>query len=248
MLSEYGFVEETDGEMLDSTRTVRLVTVDKLPIYVEPGDVPSDSSSIIFASKHVSGTNTPALTVHTTGNLTKTAEFGGKPEEVSFVDPARMQIAIQKLRKAVSEETIEIDLTLEATHHGPTSFPVPVCFVEIGSGTKEWTDPRLGKVAAAAIMEAAKTADRAGVKAVGFGGTHYSPKFTRLSIEGAYQIGHIVPRHALETGIPEPVLRDTLRKTIGPPKALIDWKGLRGEDRRKLVARLESWGYEIERC
>ena len=181
--------------------------------------------------------------------MAKSAEFGGKPEEVSFVDPARIQTAIRTLRQGMTRERIEIELTMEATHHGPTSFPIPVCFVEIGSSPNEWEDPRLGRIAAEAIVEAAKVVHAVGKPAVGFGGTHYSPKFTRLCLEGKYAVGHVVPRHALEREVSDAILRDTLRKTTSPEvSALVDWKGLRGEDRRKLVTSLEGWGYSVERC
>lgn len=223
--------------------------VEKLPIYVEPSDISRNSSSIIFASKHVSATNTPAMTVHATGNFTTDAKFGGKPKEVSYVDPSRIQHALQKLRDVLSKSGVQIDLTMEATHHGPTSFPVPVCFIEIGSEPKQWTDPTLGAMAAEGIIAAATTDHGKGSAAVGFGGTHYSLKFTRLNLEGRYQIGHVVSRHALEPGISESLLRDTLQKTLSPKvTALVDWKGISGEDRRKLAANLEDWGYLVERC
>ena len=226
-----------------------MVVVEKSPIYVEPNDVSQSSSSIIFASKHVSATNTPAMTVHATGNFNKDAKFGGKPSEVSYVDPARIQQALRKLKEILAKSDVQIDLTMEATHHGPTSFTVPVCFVEIGSEPEQWTDPKLGEMAADAILAAAITEQGEGSAAVAFGGTHYSAKFTRLNIEGSYQIGQVVPRHALEAGVSESVLRDTLRKTLSPKTiALVDWKGIRGEDRRKLVTNLESWGHLVERC
>lgn len=226
-----------------------MVKVEKLPIYVEPNDVSLSSSSIIFASKHVSATNTPAMTVHATGNFTMDAKFGGKPKEVSYVDPARIQQALRKLKEILAKLGVQIDLIMEATHHGPTSFPAPVCFVEIGSEPEQWTDPKLGEMAADAILAAAITERGEGRAAVGFGRTHYSAKFTRLNIEGSYQIGHVVPRHALEAGVSESVLRDALQKTLSPKTiALVDWKGIGGEDRRKLVTSLESRGYLVERC
>ena len=226
-----------------------MVVVEKSPIYVEPSDISRQSSSIIFASKHVSATNTPAMTVHATGNFTTDATFGGKPTEVSYVDPSRIQQALQKLREVLAKSGVQIDLTMEATHHGPTSFPVPVCFIEIGSEPKEWTNPILGEMAADGIMAAAIANHGKGSAVVGFGGTHYSAKFTRLNLEGRYQIGHVVPRHALEPGVSESLVRDTLQKTLSPKvTALVDWKGISGEDRRRLVANLEDWGYLVERC
>ncbi len=249
LITVYGFKEKAKDQFVHPDQNVRLVRVGKPGIHVEPGDLSQESSSILFASKHVSATNTPAMTVHATGNLTNKAEFGGRPEEVSFVEPAKIQTALRTIRDSVSDSGLEIDVTMEATHHGPTSFPIPVCFVEIGSGAREWADPALGQIAAHAIMEAARVTKGTGKTAVGFGGTHYSAKFTRLSLEGTYQIGHVVPRHALEYGVSDLVLKDTIVKTIGSSvTALVDWKGMTGSDRRRIVASLETLGCSIERC
>ncbi len=136
LVAKHGFSQSTPGGgFAHRDHSIRLVTVEKPCIYIEPTDL-------------------PAMTVHATGNLTKNAEFGGRPEELSFVDPARIQRALRRLRDGVVEVGLEIDVTMEATHHGPTSFPIPVCFVEIGSGPREWVNPALGGLAADAIMEA----------------------------------------------------------------------------------------------
>ena len=203
---------------------------------------------IVFASKHVSTSGKPALTVHATGNLTSKAEFGGRPEEISQVDPTIIRRVLRRLAEDVSGAGLDIDVTMEATHHGPTSFSGPVCFVEVGSGPGEWSDPRLGRIAADAIMSLTNTVQDRDPLAVGFGGTHYSAKHTCICLEGDYQIGHVVPKHALETGVSDRVIQNTLRQTVGECKtALLDWKGIGGIERKRLVERLESWGYEAVR-
>lgn len=250
LVAEHGFIPSDDeGIFNHRTGRIRIVTVEKPCIYVEPGDIESDGSSIIFASKHVSSANRPAMTVHATGNLTGNAEFGGKPREVAFADPMMIRRALRALKDSATSAGLKIEITMEATHHGPTAFNAPVCFVEIGSTLNEWTDPILGRIAAVAIMEAATTEDHSGVAAVGFGGTHYSAKFTRICLEGDYPIGHVIPRHAIEFGVTEQVIRDTFGKTVGDScAALVDWKGLNGDDRRNTVSKLETWGYSVARC
>jgi D-aminoacyl-tRNA deacylase len=250
LVAEHGFTPSNAEGIFDHRDgKIRIVTVEKPCIYVEPSDIESDASSIIFASKHVSSANRPAMTVHATGNLTGNAEFGGKPREVAFVDPAMIRRALRALKERVARAGLEIEITMEATHHGPTSFKSPVCFVEIGSTPNEWTDPALGRIAAGAIMEAATTEHHSGKGAVGFGGTHYSAKFTRMCLEGDYPIGHVVPRHAFESGVTDSIIRETFEKTVGDSQtALVDWKGLNGDDRRSLVAKLETWGYSVTRC
>lgn len=249
LISGYGFVPSSHETLVDASGSVRLTTVDKLGIFVEPKDIAAENCSIIFASKHVSSSGRPALTVHATGNLTGDAEFGGRPEEVSFTDPMIVRRVLRSMNKGVSRARRDIDVTMEATHHGPTSFSNPVCFVEVGSSPKEWNDAALGEIAAEAIMEVATLLSDSKPNAVGFGGTHYSSKHTRICMEGNYQIGHIVPRRALEKGVSDEVLQETLRKTIGGCNtALVDWKGLGSPERTRLVNSLESWGVEVVRC
>src|SRR5438132_7405777 len=193
LIAKNGFkLESGQGIESYSKGDIRLLVLEKLGIYAEPSDIPSDVSTAIFVSKHVSSSGRPALTVHTTGNLTKEAKFGGNPGEVSFVDPSIIRRTLRALKAGVSQAGVQIDITMEATHHGPTSLSMPVCFVEIGSGEKEWADPVLGEIAATAVMAAAARVNETDPRAAGFGGTHYSAKHTRICMEGNYAIGHLV--------------------------------------------------------
>src|SRR5438552_2491163 len=249
LITKNGF-EQGPGQGIEtySKDNIRLVMLEKLGIYAEPSDIPSDASTTIFVSKHVSSSGRPALTVHATGNLTKEAKFGGNPEEVSYVDPSIIRSTLRALKARVSQEGVQIDLTMEATHHGPTNLSMPVCFVEIGSGEEEWTDPVLGEIAANAVMSAIDV-EETPPTAVGFGGTHYSAKHTRICMEGNYAIGHLVSSHSFDGGVSERVITDTFSKTTGSCNtAIVDWKGLHSNDRRKLVASLEAAGREIVRC
>jgi len=250
LITKAGF-KQTSAQGMETyvKDNIALVVVEKLGIYTEPNDIPSDVSSTIFVSKHVSSAGKPALTVHATGNLTRDAKFGGSPEEVSYVDPSIIRRVLRALKAGVSRAGMQIDVTMEATHHGPTSFSMPVCFVEIGSGEKEWTDPVLGEIAANAVMAAAAKVDETHPTAVGFGGTHYSAKHTRICMEGDYEIGHLVSSHSFEGGVSHSVIQDTFNKTAGSCNtAIVDWKGLHSNDRRRLIASLEGSGRGIVRC
>jgi D-aminoacyl-tRNA deacylase len=248
LINHHGFVREQNETEIYRKGNVRLVPLEKPCIYAAPDELPSDIDLILFASKHVSSSGKPALTVHTTGNLTTSADFGGNPEEVAFVDPTIIRRVLRGLRVDASRGGLDIDVTMEATHHGPTSFPCPVCFVEIGSGSHEWENSVLGKIAAGAIMAAATTVPGVDPTAVGFGGTHYAAKHTRICLDGDYQIGHVVPKHAIEKGVSDQMIRDSIRKTTGSCKtAVVDWKGLGGLERRRLVESLENWNYEVVR-
>ncbi len=249
LITEIGF-EQEPGQRIEtySKGNVRLLVLEKLGIYAEPSGIPADAVTTIFVSKHVSSSSRPALTVHTTGNLTKEAKFGGNPGEVSYVNPSIIRRALRALKAGVGQAGVQIEVTMEATHHGPTNLPMPVCFVEIGSGEKEWTDPVLGEIAAKAVMSAIEV-EETPPPAVGFGGTHYSAKHTRICMEGDYAIGHLVSSHSFDGGVSDRVITDTFSKTSGSCNtAIVDWKGLHSNDRRKLIASLEAAGREIVRC
>jgi D-aminoacyl-tRNA deacylase len=249
LITKNGFGRKSDeGIETYANGDIRLLVFERLGIYTEPSDIPSDVSAAIFVSKHVSSSGTPALTVHATGNLTNEAKFGGNREEVSYVEPSIIRSTLRALKSGVLREGIRIDVTMEATHHGPTNLSMPVCFVEIGSGEKEWTDPVLGEIAANAVMAAASNVEETRPTAVGFGGTHYSAKHTRICMEGDYAIGHLVSSHSFDSGVSERVIGDTFNKTTGSCNtAIVDWKGLHSNDRRRLIASLEAAGREIVR-
>ena len=250
LITKNGFRQES-GQGIETylKGNIRLVVLEKLGIYAEPRDIPSDVSTVIFVSKHVSLSGRPALTVHATGNLTKEAKFGGNPEEVSYVDPLIIRSTLRSLKTGVSQAGVQIDITMEATHHGPTNLSIPVCFIEIGSGEEEWTNPVLGDIAANAVMAAATKVEETHPVAVGFGGTHYSAKHTRVSMEGEYAIGHLVSSHSFDGGVTQSVIGETFNKTTGScDTAIVDWKGLHSNDRRRLIASLEAAGREIVRC
>src|SRR6266581_4558704 len=170
-------------------------------------------------------------------------------QALSHVDPLIIRRTLRALKEGVSQTGVQIDITMEATHHGPTNLSMPVCFVEIGSGLAEWTNPVLGEIAANAIMAAATKVEETYPAAVGFGGTHYSAKHTRISMEGDYAIGHLVSSHSFDGGVTQLMINDVFNKTTGSCNtAIVDWKGLHSNDRRKLVASLEAAGREIVRC
>jgi D-tyrosyl-tRNA(Tyr) deacylase len=100
LITKIGF-EQEPGQRIEtySKGNIRMLVLDKLGIYTEPSEIPSDVVTTIFVSKHVSSSGRAALTVHTTGNLTKEAKFGGNPEEVSYVNPSIIRRALRVSRQ-----------------------------------------------------------------------------------------------------------------------------------------------------
>src|ERR1700758_5150323 len=99
LVTKLGFKREP-GHKIEtySKGNVRLLVLEKLGIYAEPSEIPSDVDTTIFVSKHVSASGRAALTVHATGNLTKEATFGGNPEEVPSVGPSTIRRALRSLK------------------------------------------------------------------------------------------------------------------------------------------------------
>ncbi len=196
----------------------------------------------IFLSRHSAESGIASLTAHATGNFSLEAKFGGNPRELGRVDPALLKnylLALWKRRGEVGS----YEITMEATHHGPTSLQKPVMFVELGSSEEYWGDKKAAAVVADALMESL-TEKRVWSKvAIGFGGTHYPEKFTEMMLEGDTAFSFIAPRHALES-VDEGMFGQMLQRTNAPVKqAVLEWKGL-GAHKERIVGLVKQFGLE----
>ena len=75
--------QESDSKDTFRSEDVYLKHVDTQGIYTDRLDVGFTPDVVIFASKHRSEANEPALTVHWTGNPTARADLGGKPKSLT---------------------------------------------------------------------------------------------------------------------------------------------------------------------
>ncbi len=196
----------------------------------------------IFLSRHSAESGIASLTAHSTGNFSAEAKFGGAAKELGKSDPALLKnylVSLWKRRERVSG----YEITMEATHHGPTSLQKPILFVELGSSEKYWGDRKAAEVVADALMDSL-TEKKIWTKiAVGFGGTHYPEKFTKLMIEDEFAFSFIAPKHALEH-VDDKMVGQMLQRTNGPVKyAVMDWKGL-GPHKEKIVSLAKQFGLE----
>jgi len=211
---------------------------------------PSGIEWLLCLSMHKSESGRACLTAHTPGNPTGKAEFGGEPGKVG-ISNARLQSAlIRELVKSKSMMGLSIDVSVEATHHGPTELGFPVTFVEIGSDSSSWEDPLLGGAVARAV--AASIWDNASAApadvALAVGGGHYPEKFTNLMASGQYDVGHIIPKYAM-TANPDPeMFRRCLERTQGGCSCIIvDWKGTPSAAKDSLRSLSDSSGVELVR-
>jgi D-aminoacyl-tRNA deacylase len=137
------------------------------------------------------------------------------------------------------------DVSLEVTHHGPSSIGKPLVFIEIGSGEAQWNDKRAGKVVADAIRAIYENRNEF-ENYIGFGGIHYAPSFTNLLLENEnVAIGHIAPKYASDF-LDKEIIEQALKKGFAE-KALFDWKGLKSEPRQKVISALDELGASWKR-
>ncbi|MEW5955373.1 MAG: D-aminoacyl-tRNA deacylase [Candidatus Micrarchaeota archaeon] len=196
-------------------------------------------------SRHRAENGPSCFTVHSTGNWGFDPQRGGNPRELARASATAVAAVFEYFR-AHSLEGFQ--LNLEATHHGPTSLPWPSLFVEVGSGDKEWKD----QAACAIVAEAALAACRGyrktrGRVALGFGGTHYCPKFGELEAR-EHLFSHVAPGYACDS-LDEQLFAQAIRKTVEKVDcAALDWKGLSGEQRKKVIALAEQAGLAWEKA
>lgn len=201
---------------------------------------------VTFISKHSSESGTPTLSVHVPGNFGE-AQLGGLPRMVSVAPANAMRDALRSLARFKEELSLDYEVSYECTHHGP-SLDVPTMFVELGSSAMQWSDAKAAKAVAIAAMESVGNFGRSEFKTVlGIGGTHYNAKFTRMAMEGEVAFGHMIPKYAISL-VDEEILKQCVARTYEHvDHAVLDWKGIKGEDKLKLVAMLDTIGLSFEK-
>jgi D-aminoacyl-tRNA deacylase len=204
---------------------------------------------IVFLSRHSSQSAKPTLTVHTPGNFAD-AELGGLPRCVSVAPAVAMQTALKAMVHYQEQFALrDYEISYEVTHHGP-SLSIPSMFVELGSSPAQWGD----MVAAEAVAHSAMTAianfeaPTSSCSAVlGIGGTHYNQQFTLMALMGAATFGHMIPKYAI-MHIDAEIIKHCVEKTLEKvPYALLDWKGIKSEDKPGLLNALETAGLPYQK-
>jgi D-aminoacyl-tRNA deacylase len=248
---EYGF--SPNGETFENNQILSLndstilITTNRDMIFCDHLEKHFNAEVFIFCSRHRAESARPALLVHSTGNLGSEALFGGNPYELSVSAPSLVFAALKRLSIEHAERNLaDFDVSLEVTHHGPTSMNVPLVFVELGSSEEYWVHKEGARAVASAVMDCVKEPLRnEGV--IGFGGTHYASKFNKLVLEKGYMIGHIAPKYSID-GLTLGVVRQMVRRTTGTvKKAIVDWKGTNADNKEHLFPLLEELGIALVR-
>ena len=218
-----------------------LVEIDSPAISADWLDEKYNYDGFVFLSKHAAESGTLALTCHSTGNFNE-AKFGGNPQEIAIPYTNFQKQYMQNLWK-VHESFSDFQITIEATHHGPTHLKKPSIFVEIGTTESQWNDESLCSSVAQLVVETYEQESTLFPFAICFGGTHYSEKFTKELLFGKYGLGTVMPKHALEFLYPE-LFEHIITQNHGAKAALLDWKSL-GKYKQPLLDLLSTTELEV---
>jgi D-aminoacyl-tRNA deacylase len=252
LIEDHGF--QDSGSVFEGSpvyslgESVLLVTTNRDMILANHLEQHFEAEVFIFCSRHRAQSGRPALLVHSTGNFGPDASFGGAPEQLSVSVASLVSTALRRLKIERDHRSMdEFDVTLEVTHHGPTSMKTPLLFVELGSDESHWRNVDGAKAVVAAAIDCleAPIEDEA---SIGFGGTHYASKFNKLVLERNVKIGHIAPKYALDEITPSLVHQMISRSRERVTRAIIDWKGTNAEQKGKLFPILEECDLEVIRA
>jgi len=241
------FEENPTFSVVINGKNVTLITLNHESVKAQnlPENFPN-ANLIVFISRHSSQSGKPTLSVHTPGNFGD-AELGGLPRTVSVSPALAMQTALKALMRYKGTFQLDYEVTFECTHHGP-SLNVPTMFVELGSSPQQWSDLRAAEAVANAAMEAIADFSAATNTAVlGIGGTHYNQRFTLMALMGEAIFGHMIPKYAVNL-VDGEMLTQCREKTLEKVSlAVLDWKGIKSEDKPHLLSALEAAGLPFKK-
>jgi len=201
---------------------------------------------VIFVSRHSGIAGIPTLSVHTPGNLTERAEFGGLPRKISVSPATAMKNVLSEMARLKDDMSLNYEVSYECTHHGP-SLSVPTMFAELGSSPKQWKDLKAAEAVAHATM-AAILKKSSYLAVLGVGGPHYNKRFTEIALSTSKAFGHIIPKYATPY-VDFEMIKQCIQRTLEKVEsAVFDWKGIRGADRERIANALKELGVPVEKA
>ena len=206
-----------------------LITIKKLHIFAERIDeeweaqVNKKIDNIIFLSRHKAASGRPSLTVHPIGNWNG-AEYGGKESKVSGAAPEWMTGLLLNIKR---NRISGYDVCFEATHHGPL-LETPTMFLEIGSSESEWERKEPAKALIKSLLELEPAE---GIKVIGIGGGHYTPRFTEAALSHKVCFGHMVANYGVSVLSPK-LITEAIKRS-NADGIYFHKKGMKKPDYRK---------------
>jgi len=226
---------------------VKLVTINKEPIYYQAITNHFTPQLIIYLSRHSSKSGTPTFSVHTPGNLTTQAQKGGTPRKTSIAPANAMKEALLEMAQQKNTLDLDYEVSYECTHHGP-SLDTAAMFVELGSSPKQWKDTKAAEAVAHAAMAPIRKRSKYSPAAVGIGGPHYSKKFSQMALDGSFAFGHMIPKYAISQ-VDAEVIKQCIERTVEKVETIIlDWKGIKSVDKSGLVQALKEAGVPTQKA
>src|SRR3989338_422506 len=225
---------------LEKPKNAEIILYDNESIYLE--DIEVNGEILIFATRHRAASGKKSLTCHFPGNWNK-ADFGGKEKKLCIAPASLLKQMFFNLKK--NAKGTEFEVTLEATHHGP-SLNKPAMFIELGSSENEWKNIDGGKIIAKTIIETLNEKIEPKKTYLGLGGTHYPVNFSKKLLETDIAISHICPKYALEN-LDEDMLKQAINKSIEKCEGvMLDWKGL-GDKKNRILELLSQLGIQYSK-
>jgi len=89
VIERFQLVEKEENPKFKSFEKVnfKLIYINEEGIFLDRLNIRYDADLLIVLSKHMSSEGVSSLTVHPTGNLLNSAEYGGKAKHVSYTNP-----------------------------------------------------------------------------------------------------------------------------------------------------------------
>lgn len=240
-------IDFSEGPVLVSDPDIALVTLSGELVEADVVDGFLNAELAVFLSRHESQSREASLLAHVPGNWTSRVEAGGRPRGLCRAPATALKEALKEM--AAQRELLKLfswRLGVEATHHGPFLKYTPAIFIEVGSSPEDWEDRAACLAAARAAMRAVRA--KASCKSViGLGGGHYAPRFTQLLLESELGVSYIAPKYAIDE-LDEELLRQALERSVEKVEYLaLDWKGLTGAQREKVLKLAEGLGIRAEK-
>jgi D-aminoacyl-tRNA deacylase len=227
-------------------RNVTLCLIDRDLLFLEDYNVGERPTSFVFLSRHRSESGIASLTCHSTGNFSLDNLYGGESTKLGMVNPSMLKAYFNELHRN-RNFVPGYQITLEATHHGPTSLEGPILFVEIGSGPEQWRDSNAARIVCNCVLEVSALYPRGSSKvALALGGTHYPEKLNKILLETDFSIAYIATKNNLQFIDDKMIQHMIVRSTERITHVLLDWKGL-GKYKRSILDTIEKTDLEIVR-
>ncbi|MCS7120488.1 MAG: D-aminoacyl-tRNA deacylase [Nitrososphaerota archaeon] len=232
------------AKSLNDGETLKLCFIDEESVNSQSIQFPPDTRLVIFISRHKSESGRPTLSVHVPGNIGEQS-LGGLPRKVSIAPASAMKEALKAMKEAHEEADLGYEVSYECTHHGP-SLDIPTLFVELGSTMREWTSSEAAAIVAKGAIAAASNRNISPT-VVGIGGPHYNMKFTRMALETETAFGHIIPKYMVKV-LDKDILMHCIQRNLEPvKKILLDWKGIEGKDKERLMRLVSDTNLEVQK-